>query len=56
MFCDTDGSGHIDYNEFLAAAFDRSKLLSKEKLESAFETFDKDGNGKISVNEFKELI
>jgi calcium-dependent protein kinase len=38
---DLDGNGYIDYNEFLAATMNRSKLLSKNNLEIAFKTFDK---------------
>jgi Ca2+-binding EF-hand superfamily protein len=38
---DLDGNGTIDYNEFLAATLNRSKLLSKQNLEAAFKTFDR---------------
>jgi Ca2+-binding EF-hand superfamily protein len=40
---DLDGNGTIDYNEFLAATLNRSKVLSKQNLEAAFKTFDKVG-------------
>lgn len=30
---DTDGSGEIDYSEWIVATMDRRKLLSNEKLE-----------------------
>lgn len=53
---DTDKSGFIDYSEFLAAAMDRKKLLSLERLEKAFEAFDKDKNGKISAQELKLML
>ena len=53
---DTDKSGYIDYSEFLAAAMDRKKLLSMERLEKAFEAFDKDKNGKISAQELKLML
>jgi calcium-dependent protein kinase len=53
---DTDKSGFIDYSEFLAAAMDRKKLLSEEKLEAAFKAFDKDGNGKITAQELKNVL
>lgn len=33
---DADGNGYIDYTEFLVAAINRERLLSKEHLESAF--------------------
>ena len=53
---DTDRSGYIDYSEFLAAAMDRKKLLSVERLEAAFHAFDKDNNGKISAEELKLML
>jgi calcium-dependent protein kinase len=53
---DTDKSGFIDYSEFLAAAIDRTKLLSLERLEAAFEAFDRDGNGKITAEELKYML
>jgi calcium-dependent protein kinase len=30
---DADGSGEIDYSEFVVATMDKRKLLSNEKLE-----------------------
>ena len=53
---DTDRSGYIDYSEFLAAAMDRKKLLSSERLDAAFIAFDNDKNGKISALELKEML
>ena len=53
---DTDGSGEIDYSEFVAASMNRNKLLSKERLEAAFKTFDIDGSGTISADELKALL
>lgn len=53
---DTDKSGFIDYSEFLAAAIDRNKLLTQERLEAAFEAFDRDGNGKITAEELKYML
>jgi calcium-dependent protein kinase len=53
---DLDKSGSIDYNEFLIACSNRQKLLNKEKLESTFKMFDKDGNGSISAKEIKEVL
>lgn len=37
---DIDGSGFIDYTEFLAVTMDRQKILTKKNLETAFATFD----------------
>jgi calcium-dependent protein kinase len=53
---DTDGNGFIDYTEFLVAALNRKRLLSKEMLEGAFNAFDKDGSGAISSEELKEML
>lgn len=38
---DIDKSGEIDYTEFIAATLDRKKMVSKERLEQAFNMFDK---------------
>jgi len=38
---DLDKSGAIDYTEFIAATLDRKKMINKERLEQAFNMFDK---------------
>ncbi|CAD8170533.1 unnamed protein product [Paramecium octaurelia] len=53
---DMDGSGTIDYTEFIIASMDRKKAVQKEKLKEAFQIFDKDGNGFISEQEIKEVL
>ena len=53
---DADGSGEIDYSEFVVATINKRKLLSDEKLEAAFKLFDKDGSGSISSEEVKEVL
>lgn len=53
---DSDGSGEIDYSEWVVATMDKKKLLSNEKLEAAFNLFDKDGSGTISAVEVKEVL
>jgi calcium-dependent protein kinase len=53
---DTDNSGYIDYSEFIAAAMDKKKLLSEEKLEATFKAFDRDHNGKITAQELKYFL
>lgn len=37
---DTDGSGFIDYNEFLTAAIDKVFLLSADNLRGVFNLID----------------
>jgi calcium-dependent protein kinase len=53
---DTDGSGVINYTEFLAATIDQKVYLKEERLYEAFKAFDKDGSGKISVDEIKTIL
>ena len=53
---DTNGSGYIDYSEFVTASIDKDKLLSKQRVESFFALCDRDGNGKISANELKDML
>jgi calcium-dependent protein kinase len=48
---DTDGSGEIDYTEFLAATIDERVYLREDYLRTAFNMFDKDGSGKIDNEE-----
>ena len=38
---DLDKNGHIDYSEFINATIDKRKLLSKERLKTAFQLFDR---------------
>ncbi|OII72491.1 calcium calmodulin dependent protein kinase [Cryptosporidium ubiquitum] len=53
---DSDGSGSIDYTEFIAATLD-SKQYSKEHVcWAAFKVFDQDGNGKITANELLNVF
>ncbi len=53
---DTDRNGTIDYNEFLTATMGKEKLTSKVNLEYAFKSFDRDGSGKINLNEIKAIF
>ena len=38
---DLDGSGKIDYSEWVVATANKKSLLTKSKLKKAFELFDK---------------
>jgi calcium-dependent protein kinase len=53
---DADGSGEIDYSEWIVATINKEKLLSPEKLKTAFSLFDKDGGGSISADEVKDIL
>ena len=44
---DTDGSGSIDYTEFIAATLDAQTYMKNDYLRTAFDMFDKDKSGKI---------
>ena len=54
---DTDKSGDIDFREFMALMSDpKFNDLAKNEHRQAFEMFDKDRNGRISVAELKEAF
>ena len=53
---DVDGSGAIDYSEFVVASMNEKNLLSNNKLQSAFKMFDKDGGGSISTDEIRQVL
>jgi len=48
---DTDGSGSIDYTEFLAATMDAKIYLRGDYLRTCFDMFDRDHSGKIDKDE-----
>jgi calcium-dependent protein kinase len=53
---DADGSGVIDYTEFLAATLDKKLYLQEQQCWSAFRVFDRNGDGKISLDELKYVL
>jgi len=53
---DTDGSGVIDYTEFLAAALDKRSYMSEQACWTAFKVFDLDGDGKITLEELRKVL
>merc|ERR1719428_286539 len=53
---DSDGSGVIDYTEFLAATLDKKQYIQEDVCWSAFRLFDKNGDGKISKQELDQVL
>jgi calcium-dependent protein kinase len=53
---DADGSGMIDYTEFIAASMSQREYLQEEVCWKAFRVFDKDGNGVITPDELQEVL
>lgn len=53
---DINGNGTVDYTEFLAANLKLNELLTNEKLQAAFNLFDIDQNGRITLEEIKSLL
>merc|ERR1711920_718365 len=53
---DIDGSGIIDYTEFLAACIDKKTYMQEDTCWSAFRVFDKNGDGKISQQELQAIL
>jgi calcium-dependent protein kinase len=53
---DADGSGAIDYTEFLAATLDQRQYIQEDVCWSAFGVFDLDGDGKIQRHELRKVL
>ncbi|KRX05898.1 Protein kinase-like domain [Pseudocohnilembus persalinus] len=53
---DTDNSGYIDYNEFVAAAMEKQDKFTDRKMQQVFNLFDKDGDGTITLDEIKQIF
>jgi len=53
---DSDGSGVIDYSEFIAATLTSKQYARTEVMWSAFRTFDLDGDGKITKEELAKVL
>jgi calcium-dependent protein kinase len=53
---DNDNNGYLDYEEFARAGIDKNIFLNEKTLKFAFDYFDKDGSGEITVNELKTVF
>jgi calcium-dependent protein kinase len=53
---DKNKNNFIEFEEFLSAFMDRDKLLKEDNLMETFMHFDKDGNGKITMNGLKLIM
>lgn len=56
IFLMLDGANHgyIEYEEFLRACLDKNRILDDEHILYAFNFFDKDNKGRISVDKIKK--
>jgi len=53
---DSDGSGVIDYTEFLAATMDKRVYIQEDVCWQAFRIFDRNGDGRICKDEIKMVL
>ncbi|KAJ0232204.1 Calcium-dependent protein kinase 9 [Hirschfeldia incana] len=53
---DVDGNGSIDYIEFITATMHRHRLESDDNLYKAFQHFDKDSSGYITIDELEVAL
>ena len=53
---DKDKSGKIEYEEFLTATLNNANMINDDFLKSAFNKFDRDSSGKLSVDELIYLL
>lgn len=53
---DTDQNGAINYNEFIAATLNAKVVNDYERINKAFQFFDKDNDGLIDENELRDAL
>merc|ERR1719246_177004 len=53
---DTDGSGVVDYTEFLAATMDKKVYHQENVVWNAFKKFDLDNSGAIDRKELHQVL
>ena len=53
---DGNQNGVLDYSEFIISAYPEERLLDVSNLKMAFDSFDRDSSGRISLEELKETV
>ena len=53
---DFNGNEFIEYEEFIRVTLPKEQLFKENNLKYAFDMFDIDKSGKISLNNFKEIL
>lgn len=53
---DTDGSGQIEYTEFVAATFEFQRNMQENIIWSVFRIFDEDGSGTVTKKELLKVL
>ncbi|XP_065877895.1 calcium-dependent protein kinase 17-like [Euphorbia lathyris] len=53
---DADGNGTIDYDEFITATMHMNRMDREEHLYTAFQHFDKDNSGYITMDELEQVL
>lgn len=56
MAIDTDGSGVIEYTEFIAATYHFQRTMQEDVIWSIFRIFDTDGSGSVTLEELKKAL
>lgn len=52
----TNKSKQISYMQFITAAIDHRKYLTKDNMQKAFNLLDKDKDGEIDISELKQAL
>ena len=53
---DFGGNGFIEYEEFIRVTLPKDQLFTEKNIKYAFDMFDLNKSGTISLNEFKEIL
>lgn len=53
---DTDGSGQIEYTEFIAATYEFQRNMQENIIWSVFRIFDEDGSGTVTKKELLKIL